>query len=88
MEEAKKSSNNDAARTHSVDESLIRRWRKQEWKLREALSSGKTRFRLEGGGRKYGHDYYKSNTNPNTAGAEIEEGQNKPDTTPYFPSSS
>ena len=87
MEEAKKSSNNDAARTHSVDESLIRRWRKQEWKLREALSSGKTRFRLEGGGRKYGHDYYKTNTNP-LAGAEIEEGQNKPDTTPYFPSSS
>ena len=83
MEEAKKSSNNDAARTHSVDESLIRRWRKQEWKLREALSSGKTRFRLEGGGRKYGHDYYKTNTNT----AEIEEGQNKPDTTPYFPSS-
>ena len=87
MEEAKKSSNNDAARTHSVDESLIRRWRKQEWKLREALSSGKTRFRLEGGGRKYGHDYYKSNTNPNPAGAEIEEGQNKLDTASYFPSS-
>ena len=65
MEEAKKSSNNDAARTHSVDESLIRRWRKQEWKLREALSSGKTRFRLEGGGRKYGHDYYKTDTDPN-----------------------
>ena len=86
MEEAKKSSNNDAARTHSVDESLIRRWRKQEWKLREALSSGKTRFRLEGGGRKYGHDYYKTNTNP-PAGAEIEEGQNKLDTASYFPSS-
>ena len=84
MEEAKKSSNNDAARTHSVCESLIRRWRKQEWKLREALSSGKTRFRLEGGGRKYGADYYK----PNPPAPEIEVQNTKPDTTPYFPPSS
>ena len=81
MEEAKKSSNNDAARTHSVCESLIRRWRKQESKLREALSFGKTRFRLEGGGRKYGSDY---KPNPPVQN----KPEYKPDTTPYFSSSS
>ena len=54
VEEAKRSSNSDAARMHSVCKRLVQIWRKQESKLRDALSSGKTRFRLEGGGRKYG----------------------------------
>ena len=46
------SSNLYAARSHGIDESLVRKWRKDEIKMRDALEQGKTRFRLDGGGRK------------------------------------
>ena len=46
------SSNLYAARSHGIDESLVRKWRKDEFKMRDALEQGKTRFRLDGGGRK------------------------------------
>ena len=68
---AKKSSNREAARLHSVDESMVRRWRKNEEKLMKTLEKEKVlqapksskevtikpkRFRASGAGRKVTDD--------------------------------
>ena len=53
IEEAKKTNNCATARAHGIDESQIRKWRKVESKLREAFDPfNKSRYRLEGAGRK------------------------------------
>ena len=52
IEEAKTTNNRNVARNHGIDESSIRKWRKDELKIREALAQGKVRYRLEGAGRK------------------------------------
>ena len=51
VEEAKKTNNRYTSRNHFIDESVIRKWRKDETKMREALDQGKVRFRMEGAGR-------------------------------------
>ena len=52
VEEAKLCNNNrQIARKHGLEHTLVRNWRKNEMKLRNALSTGKM-FRLGGGGRK------------------------------------
>ena len=53
IEEAKRIGNNSIiARTHGIERTCIRDWRRDELKIRAALESGQVRFRLEGGGRK------------------------------------
>ena len=56
LEEAKLSNNRQIARNHGIDESVIRRWRKDEMKIREACDRQRTnpskRLRLGGAGRK------------------------------------
>ena len=56
VEEAKKTNNRHIARDHGLDESVIRRWRKDEIKIREAIERQKglksPRLRLDGAGRK------------------------------------
>ena len=51
VEEAKKTNNRYTSRNHFIDESVIRKWRKDETKMRESLDQGKVRFRMEGAGR-------------------------------------
>ena len=52
VEEANLCDNNrQIAMKHGLEESIVRNWRKNEMKLRNALSKGKM-FRLGGGGRK------------------------------------
>ena len=52
VEEAKLCNNNrQIAMKHGLEESCVRNWRKNEMKLRNALSTGKM-FRLGGAGRK------------------------------------
>jgi len=52
VEEAKLRNNNrQTALKHGLEETIVRNWRKNEMKLRNALSKGKM-FRLGGGGRK------------------------------------
>ena len=52
IEEAKLSgSNKGTAREHGINEKQVRTWRKDEAKIRLALSEGRM-FRIEGGGRK------------------------------------
>ena len=52
VEEAKLCNNNrQTALKHGLHEKLVRQWRKDEMKLRNALSTG-VMFRLWGGGRK------------------------------------
>ena len=50
VEEAKSTNNQIAARNHSLDDRLVRRWRKEEAKLREMCDT--KRFRMDGAGRK------------------------------------
>ena len=45
VEEAKKTNNRYTSRNHFIDESVIRKWRKDETKMRESLDQGKVRFR-------------------------------------------
>ena len=56
LEEAKLSNNRQIARNHGIDESVIRRWRKDEMKIREACDRQRNnqskRLRLGGAGRK------------------------------------
>ena len=52
VEEAKRSNNSTVARSHGIERTCIRDWRRDEFKIRAALESGQVRFRLEGGGRK------------------------------------
>ena len=52
VEEANLCDNNRRiASKHGLDEKSVRNWRKDEMKIRDALSTGKM-YRLEGGGRK------------------------------------
>ena len=52
VEEAKLCNNNRrTALKHGLSEALVRLWRKNELKIRDALSTGKM-FRLGGAGRK------------------------------------
>lgn len=51
VEEAKKTNNRYTSRNHFIDESVIRKWRKDETKMRESLDQGKVRFRMEAAGR-------------------------------------
>ena len=44
VEEAKKTNNRYTSRNHFIDESVIRKWRKDETKMRES-DQGKVRFR-------------------------------------------
>ena len=50
VEQAKSTNNQIAARNHSLDDRLVRRWRKEEAKLREMCDT--KRFRMDGAGRK------------------------------------
>ena len=58
IQKAKESNNRSVARSEDLNESLVRQWRKNEDKIRRALSNSedsvlsKSRFRLEGGGKK------------------------------------
>ena len=51
VEEAKKTNNRYTSRNHFIDESVIRKWRKDETKMRESLDQGKVRFRMDAVGR-------------------------------------
>ena len=87
------SSNLYAARSHGIDESLVRKWRKDEFKMRDALEQGKTRFRLDGGGRKA-----ESINIPTSAGGNVPEQKTSSSSTttssleyktdPYYPTQS
>ena len=61
VEEAKKTNNRYTSRNHFIDESVIRKWRKDETKMRESLDQGKVRFRMEGAGRGSGKISSESN---------------------------
>ena len=86
------SSNLYAARSHGIDESLVRKWRKDELKMRDALDQGKTRFRLDGGGRKA----ESINIPTSSSGGNIPENQKSSSssttleykTDPYYPTQS
>ena len=55
VEEAKRTNNRIVGKIHGIDESVVRKWRKDEEKLIEAshsVSGDKSRFRMDGGGRK------------------------------------
>ena len=54
VEEAKKTNNRYTSRNHFIDESVIRKWRKDETKMRESLDQGKVRFRMDAVGRSTG----------------------------------
>ena len=64
IEKAKETNNRSVARSEDLNESLVRQWRKNEQKIRQAITqqnsydpsvaikASKARFRLEGGGKK------------------------------------
>ena len=64
IEKAKETNNRSVARSEDLNESLVRQWRKNEQKIRQAVSQqnsddpliaikgSKARFRLDGGGKK------------------------------------
>ena len=53
VEEAKRTNNRIVGKIHGIDESVVRKWRKDEEKIIEAsLSVSGDRFRMDGGGRK------------------------------------
>ena len=63
MNLAKETSNRQVAKDHGFDESILRRWRRQETRIQEAhkkvknntkkgITKRQQRFRLEGGGAK------------------------------------
>ena len=51
IEESKLISRAELCQKHGIGESVIRKWRKDETKMRESLDQGKVRFRMEAAGR-------------------------------------